>query len=203
MADWLAIYSASLSNRDLHEQAHKSYIDAYTALADRTATAIPPSPDTITHTGPTDTPTRFLPSKFPGDKSGSLSPSTLDPLSALRADLATTQHARSVLAQRVEDLTRQLARLESAATASTTTIAVLTRQKAELERRLRDREEELRVKGRLVVQAQDEQVALELQLHFAEKREAEAKTENEELVARWMERMGREAEMVNRESRWE
>nr|POF18604.1 autophagy protein 16 [Quercus suber] len=203
MTDWLATYSASLSNRDLHEQAHKPYIDAYTALADRSAAAPPPALSPGSPADAVNTPTKLPPSRSPGSKTGNLPPGTPDALSALRADLTTTQHARSLLAQRVEDLTTQLARLESDAAASTTTIAALTKQKTELERRLRDREEELRIKDRLVTNAQDEQIALNLQLHYAEKRETEAKAENAELVARWMERMGREAEMVNRESRWE
>lgn len=55
----------------------------------------------------------------------------------------------------------------------------------------------------MVEQAQDEQVALGLQLNMAEGRSEKLERENKELVDRWMKRMGEEAEKVNRESKWE
>lgn len=77
------------------------------------------------------------------------------------------------------------------------------KQKGELERRVRDREEELRGKAKLVVDAQDEMIALELQLNLSEARGEKLKRENGELVERWMKRMGEEAEKMNIESRWQ
>lgn len=78
----------------------------------------------------------------------------------------------------------------------------MSRQKADVERKLRDRDEELKGKGRLVEQAQDEMVALGLQLNVAEEQKDKLTRENQELVDRWMKRMGEEAERVNRDSRW-
>lgn len=52
-------------------------------------------------------------------------------------------------------------------------------------------------------QAQDEMVALGLQLNMAEQRSERLVKENAELVERWMKRMGEEVEKVNRDSRWE
>lgn len=72
-----------------------------------------------------------------------------------------------------------------------------------MERKLKDREEEIRLKSKLVEQAQDEQVALGLQLNMAEARSGKLEKENKELVDRWMIRMGEEAERVNRDSKWE
>jgi len=67
----------------------------------------------------------------------------------------------------------------------------------DLEQRLRDREEELRGKTRLLENTQDEIVSLTLQLNMAEERAERLKGENEDLVRRWMERMGSEAERMN------
>ena len=67
----------------------------------------------------------------------------------------------------------------------------------DLEQRLRDREEELRGKTRLLENTQDEIVSLTLQLNMAEDRAERMKRENEDLVRRWMERMGCEAERMN------
>ena len=73
----------------------------------------------------------------------------------------------------------------------------------DVERRLRDRDEELRGKTKLAEDAQDEMVALGLQLNISEQKAEKLKVENEELVQRWMKRMGEEAEKVNRDSKWE
>ena len=73
----------------------------------------------------------------------------------------------------------------------------------DVERRLRDRNEELRGKTKLAEDAQDEMVALGLQLNISEQKAEKLKVENEELVQRWMKRMGEEAEKVNRDSKWE
>ena len=51
--------------------------------------------------------------------------------------------------------------------------------------------------------AQDEMVALQLQLNVAEQKREEVEKENKQLVERWMKRMGEEAERVNRDSKWE
>ncbi|KAK0248829.1 autophagy protein 16, interacts with Atg12p-Atg5p [Friedmanniomyces endolithicus] len=194
MSDWIEQYSAALTERDAREQAHKVYIDAYTRLADRTATlaANPPTPQP---------PTSNLPKSKPTSKDPDPTPNDL--LSNLRADLSTTQKARQTLATQVVDLTLALTTLHSTSATSTSQLALLTRQKADTERKLRDRDEELRGKDRMVVLAQDEMVAQGLQLSLAEQKAEGLRRENRELVARWMDRMGKEAERVNRDSKWE
>lgn len=72
-----------------------------------------------------------------------------------------------------------------------------------MERKLRDREEEIRGKARLVEEAQDEMVSLQLQLNMAEQKSERLDKENKELVERWMRRMGEEVERVNRDAGWQ
>lgn len=71
-----------------------------------------------------------------------------------------------------------------------------------MERKLRDREEEIKGKQKLVVQAQDEMVALSLQLNMSEQKSERLDKDNRELTERWMVQKGREAERMNRDSRW-
>lgn len=71
------------------------------------------------------------------------------------------------------------------------------------ERKLRDRDEELKGKGKMVEEVQDEMVAQGLQLSLAEQKSEKLEKENLYLVERWMSKMGEEAEKVNRESKWE
>jgi hypothetical protein len=68
--------------------------------------------------------------------------------------------------------------------------------------RLRDRDEELKGKAKLVEDVQDEMVMLNLQLNVAEEQSKKLKMENQELVDRWMARMGKEADAMNRESKF-
>lgn len=179
---------------------------ADTALADRTAQLLkqPPSsatqqPDAQSHALPTQERTGAgAPNK---GKEPETSPSDL--LSTLRADLATTQKARSTLQAQLADLSAQLSALSTQQRSSQSQVTALTRQVLEAERKLQDRDEELRGKSKLVEQAQDEMVALELQFNLAEQRSVKLERENKELVERWMKRMGEEAERVNRDSRWE
>jgi hypothetical protein len=73
----------------------------------------------------------------------------------------------------------------------------------ETERKLRDREEEIRGKAKFVEEAQDEMVSLQLQLNMAEQRSETLERENKDLVERWMRRMGEEVERANRDAGWE
>ncbi|KAK3114385.1 autophagy protein 16, interacts with Atg12p-Atg5p [Teratosphaeriaceae sp. CCFEE 6253] len=204
MSDWIEQYSAALTERDTREQAHKAYIDAYTKLADRTASlttttavpAAPSSPASSISKERAHTPVR-------GKAAAKEAEQPLKDLARLRSDLATTQKARAALQLQVAELTDSLSTLQAQTKVSTTQIAQFTRQKAETERKLRDRDEELRRKRRLVEHAQDEMVALGLQLNMAEQRSDRLTRENGELVERWMKRMGEEAETMNRESKWE
>ena len=130
-------------------------------------------------------------------------PKSDDSLSTLRADLATTQKARGVLQARVEELSTSLAALQKQEKRSLAQIALLTKQKAEVEWKLRDRDDELRGKNKMVERAQDEMVALGLQLNMAEKRSEKLEVDNKELVNRWMKLRGEQADQMNRESKWE
>ncbi|TKA23200.1 hypothetical protein B0A50_07593 [Salinomyces thailandicus] len=214
MSDWIEQYSAALTERDAREQAHKPYLDAYTKLADRTAAleinsrpsaTVPPSSSpqpegsNKARSEAEAIPTR---TKSAASKTTDQQQPSNDLLASLRTDLATTQKARTALQTQVDELTSALNTQQAQTRTSTTQTAQLSRQKAELERKVRDRDEELRGKSRMVEHAQDEMVALGLQLNLAEEKQEKLTRENKELVDRWMARMGEEVDRVNRDSRW-
>lgn len=196
--------SMRVSYQNYQRRASILIVCVDTALADRTAQLLrqPPPvtaaihPDGQSQTLPsherTGTPTK--------GKEHETNPSEL--LAILRADLATTQKARSTLQVQLADLTAQLSAVSAQQRSSQSQVTALTKQVLEAERKLQDRDEELRGKSKLVEQAQDEMVALELQFNLAEQRSEKLERENKELVERWMKRMGEEAERVNRDSRW-
>jgi hypothetical protein len=78
------------------------------------------------------------------------------------------------------------------------TIRDLTKERRSLALKLRDREEELRVKTKLVSDVQDENAVLNIELDMAVKKRKEKETENKQLVERFMQRVGAEADAMNR-----
>jgi chromosome segregation ATPase len=123
-------------------------------------------------------------------------------VNALRADLATNQKARAALSQQIANLTTRLSTLETQSTLTTQQITRLTHQNTTLARRLRDREDELREKAKLVQGAQDEMVSLGLALSMAEQKAERLEGENEELVRRWVEYKEGEVDRENKRRGW-
>jgi chromosome segregation ATPase len=120
----------------------------------------------------------------------------------MRADLASTQKTRSELESRISATTSELSALKTTSTEQKKRIAALEKAKEQLERRTKDRVEELKGKGRLVEEVQDEMVSLNLQLHMAEQEREKLKRENEELTKRWVEKMEGEARSMNDRMGW-
>lgn len=120
----------------------------------------------------------------------------------LRADLAATQKSRADLQAQIKPLAAEARQLNQQVSRDARRIMELEREKAALERRVRDRDDEIRGKAKLVEETQDEMVSLNLQLNMAEERTGKLERENKELVERWMVRMGREAEEMNQRSKW-
>jgi chromosome segregation ATPase len=97
---------------------------------------------------------------------------------------------------------KELETLRAKTKIDTKRIAQLQAGVTQMTVRLRDRDEELKGKAKLVEDVQDEMVMLNLQLNLAEEQLKKLKIENQELVDRWMARMGKEADAMNRESRF-
>lgn len=64
--------------------------------------------------------------------------------------------------------------------------------------KLKDRDEELRGKTKLLDDLHDEVISFNLQLNMSEQKVKQLKTENKELIDRWMASKGREAEEMNK-----
>ncbi|THV74734.1 autophagy protein 16 [Aureobasidium pullulans] len=183
MADWSTRYLAALDARDRRESTHKSYIDAFTRLADRKSVAVT--------------------SNISGTASGLSDQHGSDEVNRLRQDLTTTQAARSSLQTQLQTLQASTTSLTTANATLTQQLTATHRQLAALERKLKDRDEELREKKKLVEDVQDETVALNMELNAMEREKQRLKGENAELVRRWMERMHVEVDKANREGGWE
>jgi len=71
-----------------------------------------------------------------------------------------------------------------------------------LQRKLRDRTEEVRVQKKLTEEVQTEMISQNLELNMAEENLVRIRAENKDLIKRWMEKMGEEADEMNQRSNW-
>ncbi|BDD56591.1 hypothetical protein MPDQ_000034 [Monascus purpureus] len=196
MVHWREEYFAALAVRDESEKANISLYDAYTRLADRTS-----------RTATTTTPSGPQPDVVAGEKkqrkpSNEPAASITDILTATRADLSEAQRSRSELQGRLDRVTADLGKLQKRSAQDQRRISALESERTNLRLRLRDRDEELRGKAKLLDDFQDELATLNLQLNMAEDRTSRLQQENKELVDRWMARVGKEAEAMNDASKF-
>lgn len=130
------------------------------------------------------------------------SPANPEPSTQLRIDLSKAQHERLELQTRLERTTKELEKLKAKSKVDSKRITYLTSELNQLSVRMRDRDEESRGKAKLLDNVQDEVVTLNLQLNLAEDEVQKLRKENQELVDRWMQRKGEEADRMNQASRF-
>ncbi|PVI04727.1 autophagy protein 16 [Periconia macrospinosa] len=195
----LADYLSALEARDAREKAHEKYINAFTKLADRTAAQakLAKQSNTTTQQPSPATSTKSLRPTSP--KGASVAPSDAQ----IRSELAATQKTRVDLESKLTAATSELSAYKQTDAEQKKRIALLENSKAQLERRMKDKGEELKGKGRFVEDVQDEMVALTLQLNMAEKEKERLREENEELTKRWVKKMDEEARRMNDKMGWE
>ncbi|PYH96318.1 autophagy protein 16 [Aspergillus ellipticus CBS 707.79] len=202
MAHWKEEYSAALAARDRREKANRAIYDAYTQLADRTArigAAAASEPQSSGDQHAVSDPVTSRPSR---QSPGTPDPSLQETLFAARADLSEAQRSRSELQDRLARATADLEKLRKRSTQDSRRIRALESEVSHFQMRLKDRDEELRGKAKLLEDFQDELASLNLQLNMSEERSSRLQRENQELVDRWMARMGKEAEAMNAASKY-
>jgi chromosome segregation ATPase len=117
----------------------------------------------------------------------------------MRQDLARAQTERADLQGQLDRVSRELETIKARSKQDSKRVVQMTATVNQLTLKLKDREEELKGKAKLIENVQDENVTLNLQLNMAEEQHDKLKKENKELVDRWMARMGKEADRMNDE----
>ncbi|KAI5286320.1 hypothetical protein KEM54_006883 [Ascosphaera aggregata] len=217
MATWMDQYLSVLIDRDDVEKAHQEVYDAYTRLADRvTCSPIQHSEAAIKGNGGGD-------DDDDDDGGGGGGNSRLKDVSnhiihhhhqhhqprtnenqinhqsdTMRKDLAEAQKSRAELQHQLTIVHEEIDRLKNTLSHDDKKISLLQLEIKILSRRLKDRDEELKMKAKLLDDVQNEVVSLDLQLNMAEEKAAILKRENDELVSRWMARMKLEADDMNK-----
>ncbi|KAI4628327.1 hypothetical protein J4E80_002465 [Alternaria sp. BMP 0032] len=201
MSSSLAEYLSALDARDSREKAHEQYINAYTRLADNTAQLSTQTSSAEEPSPAASASAKAIPSK--GKSAATTDVSSPSAVAQLRSELAITQRTRGDLETQLSSLTAELSALKASDTQQKQRIEQLEKARTALERRGKDRAEELKGKGRLVEEVHDEMVALNLQLNMAEQEKEKLRKENEELTKRWVKKMEDEARRMNEKSGWE
>ncbi|KAI9747370.1 MAG: hypothetical protein M1815_004282 [Lichina confinis] len=207
---WQAEYLAALEARDRREKANDELIQASsgedTKLADRTASlAVAPRPPQAPPETPRSPRAGFpTPGQRTKDKpTSSPTPTLTEPLFAdLKRDLAEAQRTRADLQARLKAKTDQLELLTKKHQSTSKQAQELSTDRTALTTRLRDKEDELRGKTKLLEDLQDEVMSLNIQLNVAELRAQELTKDNQRLIDRWMARMGKEADAMNEASKF-
>jgi chromosome segregation ATPase len=152
---------------------------------------------------PTASTKTILPGMPKNKASSAPTESSTPSFAQMRSELASTQRTRAELETKLSTINAELSSLKASDTLQKQRIDQLEKVKANLERRGKDRVDELRGKGKFVEDIQDEMVALTLQLNMAEQEKERLKKENDELTKRWVQKMEEEAKKMNDRMGWE
>ncbi|KAH0561993.1 hypothetical protein GP486_003303 [Trichoglossum hirsutum] len=123
-------------------------------------------------------------------------------VAALRLDLAEAQRSKGQLQVQLKATSEELEMLKHKSDREGRAIVQLSVERATLATRIRDRDEELKGKSKLLEDVQDEMLALNIQLNMVDERYRTLEKENKDLVDRWMARMSKEADAMNDASKF-
>ncbi|KAL8417665.1 hypothetical protein RB594_001353 [Gaeumannomyces avenae] len=202
MPDWRDEYLASLREAEQDNPVNHELIQACSQLQDRIAVLEAEKAALQETSAGAAAGTPLVPASSRRDAAAAAAAAgpaaASDPsVARLRLDLAEALRAQGLLQSRVKTAEGELERLRSKTADDSRAIRQLTSERNVLATKVRDRDEELRGKSKLVENVQDELLALTLQLNVTEQKKAKIEAENKELVERWMKRKGQEAEALN------
>ncbi|KAH8910002.1 autophagy protein 16 [Coniochaeta sp. PMI_546] len=197
MPNWRDEYLSNIEKVQSENAVDRDLIAAYSQLIDR-VTALEAENAALQDSQPPQRPTaRQPPSGTPSPQPADDSSTDTKPVSRLRKDLAEALRQKGQLQSRLKNAEDELARLRNQTSADSRALRSLEAERKMLSRKLRDRDDELREKKKLVADVQDELAVLNMELTVAERERKRAQDETKVLVDRWMKRMGQEAEDMN------
>ncbi|EQB58943.1 autophagy protein 16 [Colletotrichum gloeosporioides Cg-14] len=192
MPDWRTEYLASFREQEKNNPVNLEIVQLCSQLSDRIA-ALEAEKELLK--------SKIAPSTTPS--TGKEAPQQIDTISSdptvtqLQLNLAEALRSNGTLQSRAKTAEDEAQTLRRKNRENTKQIKQLSAEKTALATKLQDREHELREKRKLVENVQDEMITLNLQVAMAEKERDKVKSENKELVDRWMKRMAQEADAMN------
>ncbi|KAI1478975.1 autophagy protein 16 [Daldinia eschscholtzii] len=200
MNDWRSEYLTSLQEAERNNPVNKDLVEACSQLADRVAALEAEKAVWQTSTNP--------PASLSGKAavatttSGTTTASaTTDPsVAQLRLELAEAFRSKGLLQSRLKAAEDELKKLRAKTKVDAKRINDLTAERNALTAKLKDRNEELAGKNKMLKDIQDENLTLNIQLDVTEQKAAKIAADNKDLIKRWMDRMKHEADAMNQEN---
>ncbi|KAH8673801.1 autophagy-related protein 16 [Xylariales sp. PMI_506] len=186
MPDWRDEYLGNLQEAEKNNPVSKELVAACSQLADRIASleaekavllSAPPNPATEGKPVSSETTEQGVPQ--------------------LKYDLAEALRSKGQLQAKFKTADAELQKLRAKSKVDDKRIHDLTSERNSLSSKLRDRNEELVGKNRLLEDVQDDNLTLNIQLDVLEQKVKKVQAENKELIDRWMKRVGQEADAMN------
>ncbi|KAI1397083.1 autophagy protein 16 [Hypoxylon fuscum] len=196
MPDWRSDYLTSLQEAERNNPVNKDLVTACSQLADRVAAL--EAEKAVWQTSSTK---RIPPSSSSKATAATDAASSTDPsIAQLKLELAEALRSKGQLQGRIKTAEDELQKLRSKTKVDTKRISDLTVERNTLMAKLRDRNEELAGKNKMLKDIQDENLTLNIQLDVTEQKAAKLTADNKDLVDRWMKRMRHEADAMNQEN---
>ncbi|EPS42467.1 hypothetical protein H072_3575 [Dactylellina haptotyla CBS 200.50] len=209
-ASWRTDLLAAFAERDDREKAQAALINEYTRLADRAALSSPssgPAPPSATDAlGETSSTTSSTPAR--NKSPAPPPPQSTDlqvlhtALTTLRSDLQTSQRDRTTLQTQLQTATTALTQLQKTSSANLRELDRVRTDRYQVEQKLKTRDEESKLNRKMIENLQDEIIALNIQLNIGEQTKMRLKSENEELIARWVALKQNEVEAMHNNSKY-
>ncbi|KAI2636483.1 autophagy protein 16 [Hypomontagnella submonticulosa] len=201
MPDWRSDYLTSLQEAERNNPVNKDLVEACSQLADRIAALEAEKAVWQTSAAKPSSP------RFSEKPASGKAPATTEAASAsdpsvaqLKLDLAEALRSKGQIQSRLKTAEDELQKLRSKTKVDAKRISDLTAERNALMAKLRDRNEELVGKNKMLKDIQDDNLTLNIQLDVTEQKAAKVAAENKQLVERWMERMRHEADAMNLEN---
>ncbi|KAK7453047.1 autophagy protein 16 [Colletotrichum acutatum] len=206
MADWRSEYLTSIREQEKNNPVNLEIVQLCSQLSDHVAALEAENQVLKSKTAPekkskpntTSSSEKSNSTIPPSSTSETTNSSSSDPtIAQLQLQLAEALRSNGTLKDRAKQAEDEAQTLRTKHKDDARKVRILTVENAALTTKLRDREHELREKRKLVENVQDEMIAMTLQMSMAEQERDKVKTENKELVDRWMKRMAQEADAMN------
>ncbi|KAK8872669.1 autophagy-related protein 16 [Apiospora arundinis] len=203
MPDWRDEYMVNLQEAERNNPVNRDLVAACSQLADRVASLeaekevllqklSSPSSTSTSAPPPTSPPTK------PTDTTSSSNTQSQAPNTAqLKLDLAEALRSKGQLQAKLKTSTAELSELRAKSKTDDKRLHDLTAERNTLATKLKDRNEELVGKTKLLKEVQDDNLTLNMEINMTEQKAAKVAAENKELVDRWMKRMAQEADAMN------
>ncbi|KAI1469525.1 autophagy protein 16 [Daldinia caldariorum] len=202
MNDWRSEYLSSLQEAERSNPVNKDLVQACSQLADRVAALEAEKAVWQTSTA-TNPPASLSSGKTAGittDHNNTAAAADPSVVAQLKLDLAEALRSKGQLQSRLKAAEDELRGLRAKTKVDAKRIGDLAAERNALSAKLKDRNEELAGKNKMLKDIQDENLTLNIQLDVTEQKAAKIAADNKDLIKRWMDRMKHEADAMNQEN---